>query len=88
MLRDVPVPGDGREALVDRMVAVAERLRRRRAGDVGAALAPELAMVYIAERLGTSQQMLIDALAGGSGGPGGTAACAPATRASWPPWCC
>ena len=30
--------------------------------------APELAMVYIAERLGTSQQILIDALAGRSSG--------------------
>ncbi len=59
--RDVPVRGRGREALVGRVVAVAERLR----GDelVMAALRSELAMVYITERLGTSQQLLIDALA-------------------------
>jgi AcrR family transcriptional regulator len=60
-LREAPVRGPGREALVDRIVAVAERLR----GDdpVMAVLRSELAMVYITERLGTSQQMLIDLLA-------------------------
>lgn len=60
-LRETPVPGQGREGLVDRIVAVAEHLR----GDdlVMALLRSELAMVYITERLGTSQQMLIDALA-------------------------
>jgi AcrR family transcriptional regulator len=60
-LSEVPAPGAGREALVNRIVAVAERLR----GDdlVTAVLRSELAMVYITERLGTSQQMLIDALA-------------------------
>ena len=53
--------GVGREALVERIVGVAERLRR---DDVVMSVlhsAPELAMVYIAERLGTSQQILIDA---------------------------
>ena len=63
-LRDVPSPGVGREPLVERMVAVAERLRR---DDVIMSVlhsAPELAMVYISERLGTSQQILIDAVAG------------------------
>ena len=62
-LRDVPSRGVGREALVERIVAVAERLRR---DDVIMSVlhsAPELAMVYIAERLGTSQQILIDAVA-------------------------
>jgi AcrR family transcriptional regulator len=60
-LGEVPVRGQGREALVDRIVAVAEHLR----GDdlVMAVLRSEMAMVYITERLGTSQQMLIDALA-------------------------
>lgn len=56
--------GPGRAALVDRMVTVAARLRY---DDVIMAVlhsAPEVAMVYIAERLGTSQQILIDALAG------------------------
>ncbi|MDT5198721.1 MAG: hypothetical protein QOH34_243 [Mycobacterium sp.] len=60
-LGEVPVRGSGREALVDRVVAVAARLR----GDdlVMAVLRSELALVYIAQRLGSSQQMLIDALA-------------------------
>ncbi|WKG01413.1 TetR/AcrR family transcriptional regulator [Mycolicibacterium sp. HK-90] len=56
--------GVGRSALVTRIVTVAVRLGR---DDVIMAVlhsAPELAMVYIAERLGTSQQILIDALAG------------------------
>ncbi|HJT95878.1 MAG TPA: helix-turn-helix domain-containing protein, partial [Mycobacterium sp.] len=55
VLDDVPERGPGREALVGRVVAVAEHLR----GDevVMAVLrAPNVAMVYIAERLGTSQQ--------------------------------
>jgi AcrR family transcriptional regulator len=63
VLDDVPTRGLGREAMVDRIVAVAEHLR----GDevVMSVLhnAPSLAMVYITERLGTSQQILIDALA-------------------------
>jgi AcrR family transcriptional regulator len=60
-VREVPARGDGREALVDRVVAVAERLRRDDL--VMAVLRSELAMVYITQRLGTSQQVLIDALA-------------------------
>ncbi|MGH3558818.1 MAG: TetR/AcrR family transcriptional regulator [Mycobacterium sp.] len=60
-LREEPVRGDGREALVARVVAVAERLRRDDL--VMAVLRSELAMVYITQRLGTSQQLLIDALA-------------------------
>jgi AcrR family transcriptional regulator len=60
-LDDVPTRGRGREALVDRVVAVAERLRRDEL--VMAVLRSELALVYIAQRLGSSQQMLIDALA-------------------------
>ena len=45
------------------IVAVAEHIRR---DDVISSVlhsAPELAMIYIAERLGTSQQILIDAVA-------------------------
>ena len=64
VLRDVPSRGGGREALVERIVGVAERLRH---DDVVMSVfhsAPELAMVYIAERLGTSQQILIEAVAG------------------------
>jgi AcrR family transcriptional regulator len=64
VLAEVGERGEGREALVRRMVAVAERLRH---DDIVMSVlhtAPDLAMVYIAERLGTSQQILIDALAG------------------------
>ncbi|MBU3750492.1 MAG: TetR/AcrR family transcriptional regulator [Mycobacterium sp.] len=59
----VPSCGSGREPLVRRIVAVAARLRRD--GFLLAVLrtAPELAMVYIAGRLGTSQQILIDLVA-------------------------
>jgi AcrR family transcriptional regulator len=62
-LDEVPSRGVGREVLVERIVAVAEHLRR---DDVVMSVlrkAPGLAMVYIAERLGTSQQILIDAFA-------------------------
>ncbi|OBK72932.1 TetR/AcrR family transcriptional regulator [Mycobacterium sp. 1274761.0] len=62
-LNKVPSRGWGRQAIVERIVGVAERLRQ---DDVVMAVfhtAPDLAMVYIAERLGTSQQILIDAVA-------------------------
>jgi AcrR family transcriptional regulator len=58
------VGGPGRAALVDRMVTVAGHLRRDEVIMAVLHSAPELAMVYISERLGTSQQILIDALAG------------------------
>ncbi|MFV1363762.1 TetR/AcrR family transcriptional regulator [Mycolicibacterium elephantis] len=64
VLDDVPAEGVGRQALVDRIVTVAQRLRQ---DDVVMSVlhsAPDLAMVYIAERLGTSQQILLDAVAG------------------------
>jgi AcrR family transcriptional regulator len=60
----VPSREVGREALVERILAVAERLRH---DDVVMSVllrAPDLAMVYISERLGTSQQILLDAVAG------------------------
>ena len=63
VLRDVPTSGRGREALVERIVGVAERLRHDEVVMSVFHSAPELAMVYIAERLGTSQQILIDAVA-------------------------
>jgi AcrR family transcriptional regulator len=63
VLRDVPTEGVGREALVQRIVGVAERLRHDELVMSVFHSAPELAMVYIAERLGTSQQILIDAVA-------------------------
>jgi AcrR family transcriptional regulator len=62
-LDDVPGRGVGREALVERIVAVAERLRSDEVVMSVLLKAPDLAMVYIAERLGTSQQILIDAVA-------------------------
>jgi AcrR family transcriptional regulator len=60
-LADVPGRGKTREALVERVVAIADRLRHDDL--VMAVLRSELALVYIAQRLGSSQQMLIDALA-------------------------
>jgi AcrR family transcriptional regulator len=61
VMSEVPVDGDDRDALVKQVVAVADRLR----GDdlVMSVLHSELARVYITERLGASQQFLIDALA-------------------------
>ncbi|WP_193048488.1 TetR/AcrR family transcriptional regulator [Mycolicibacterium baixiangningiae] len=64
VLDDVPGDGVGRDQLVERIVRVGDKLR---SDDIVMAVlhsAPELAMVYITERLGTSQQILIDALAG------------------------
>jgi AcrR family transcriptional regulator len=61
--RDVPSQGRGRKALVDRIVAVADRLRRDELIISVLRSAPEMAIVYITERLGTSQQVLIDAAA-------------------------
>jgi AcrR family transcriptional regulator len=63
VLRDIPSRSRGRDALVERIVAVAERLRHDEVVMSVFHSAPELAMVYIAERLGTSQQILIDAVA-------------------------
>jgi AcrR family transcriptional regulator len=60
----VPSAGVGREQLVRRVVGVARRVGR---DDVVTSVlhqAPDLAMVYLTERLGTSQQILIDAVAG------------------------
>ncbi|MEH3129328.1 MAG: helix-turn-helix domain containing protein [Mycolicibacterium neoaurum] len=54
----------GRRALVARIVGVARRLREDQIVMSVLHDAPELAIVYIAERLGTSQQILIDAVAG------------------------
>ena len=63
VLDEVPSRNAGREALVERIVTVAGRLRR---DDVVMSVlrsAPDLAMTYIAERMGTSQQVLLDAVA-------------------------
>lgn len=63
VLDAVPAVGAGREALVHRVVAVAEHLRNDEVIMSVLHDAPEFAMVYIADRLGTSQQILIHALA-------------------------
>src|SRR6478735_10382245 len=63
VLEAVPDRGVGREEMVDRVVAVAEHLRNDEIVMSVLINAPSMAMVYIAERLGTSQQILIDALA-------------------------
>jgi AcrR family transcriptional regulator len=61
VMREVPVDGDDREALVKQVVAVADWLRRDDL--VMSVLHSELARIYITERLGTSQQFLIEGLA-------------------------
>jgi AcrR family transcriptional regulator len=60
-VREVPLEGNDREALVKQTVAVADRLR----GDelIMRVMHSQLARVYITERLGTSQQFLIKELA-------------------------
>lgn len=63
VLDAVPNQGIGREALVRRVVAVAEHLRNDEVVMSGLRDAPDFAMVYIVERLGTSQQLLVHALA-------------------------
>ena len=63
VLEAIPDRGVGREAMVDRVVLVAEHLRNDEIVQSVIRNAPSLAMVYIAERLGTSQQILIEALA-------------------------
>ncbi len=61
--REAPSGSRGREALVERIVAVASRLRRDDLIRTVLRSAPELAMVYITGRLGTSQQIVIDLVA-------------------------
>ena len=60
-VREVPVDGNDREALVKQTVAVADRLRRDEL--IMRVMHSQLARVYITERLGTSQQFLIEELA-------------------------
>jgi AcrR family transcriptional regulator len=61
--REAPSGSTGREALVERIVGVAGRLRRDELIRTVLRSAPELAMVYITGRLGTSQQIVIDLVA-------------------------
>jgi AcrR family transcriptional regulator len=63
VLDEVPDRGSDREALVERIVAVAEHLQRDEVVMSVLHNAPNVAIVYITQRLGTSQQILIDRLA-------------------------
>ena len=63
-LDDVPSRGVGREQVVERVVAVARRLRLDDVIMMVLHEAPDLAMLYLSERLGTSQQILLDTVAG------------------------
>ena len=60
-VREVPLHGNDREALVEQAVAVADMLRRDEL--IMRVMHSQLARVYITERLGTSQQFLIEELA-------------------------
>jgi AcrR family transcriptional regulator len=59
----VPSRGVGRDAVVRRVREVAVQLRNDEVVMAVMLKAPELTMVYLTERLGTSQQILIDTLA-------------------------
>ncbi|MCV7076485.1 TetR/AcrR family transcriptional regulator [Mycobacterium szulgai] len=61
VLKEVPLNGDDREALVKQVVEVSDRLRRDDL--IMSVMHSELARVYITERLGASQQFLIEGLA-------------------------
>jgi AcrR family transcriptional regulator len=61
VVREVPLDGDDREALVRQVVVVADRLRRDDL--IMSVMHSDLARVYITERLGASQQFLIEGLA-------------------------
>ena len=63
ILRDVPGGPADRESIVDRSVAAVARLRHDPLVDAGLQSAPELALLYLSERLGTSQLALIEVLA-------------------------
>lgn len=63
LLDAVPDAGAGREAMVARVVAVAQHLRGDEVVMSVIHNAPSIAITYITSRLGTSQQILVDALA-------------------------
>jgi len=63
-LNEVAVDGTDRAAIVKRMVGMAERLRDDEVIMSVLSSALALAMVYIAQRMGTSQQILLEVLAG------------------------
>ncbi|ORJ64001.1 TetR/AcrR family transcriptional regulator [Mycobacterium simiae] len=61
VLQDAPLHGEDRESLVRQVVSVANLLRHDEL--IMSVMHSHLASTYITERLGQSQQMLIDALA-------------------------
>jgi len=63
VLRGLPDGGDDLDGIVGRVVLVSARLRHDELVNSVLHSAPELAMRYISERLGTSQLVLIDVLA-------------------------
>ncbi|QLL05608.1 TetR/AcrR family transcriptional regulator [Mycobacterium vicinigordonae] len=60
VVQEAPFDGTDRAALVKQVVAVTDRLRRDEL--IKSVMHSELARVYITERLGTSQQFLIEGL--------------------------
>jgi AcrR family transcriptional regulator len=62
VLDAVPDRGSDRNAMVERIVAVGEHLRGDEVVMSVIHNAPNFAMVYITERLGASQQIIVDAL--------------------------
>lgn len=61
VMSEAPLLGEDRESLVRQIITVTDRLRQDQL--VMSVLHSELAPIYITERLGASQHMLIDALA-------------------------
>lgn len=61
--RDTSSRSSDRDGLVTRIVEVVQHIRRDELVLTVFRSAPELAMVYIVDRLGTSQQIMIDAVA-------------------------
>jgi len=63
-LKDIEVDGTHRDAVVQRIVAMAGKLRDDEVIMSVLRTGPDLAMVYIAQRMGTSQQILLEVMAG------------------------
>ncbi|MDH6246064.1 helix-turn-helix domain-containing protein [Mycobacterium sp. OTB74] len=62
-LKDIAVNGTDRQAVVGRMVGLAGKLRDDDVIMSVLSTGPDLAMVYIAQRMGTSQQILLEVVA-------------------------
>jgi AcrR family transcriptional regulator len=63
-LKDITVTGSDRQAVVERMVGLAGKLRDDDVIMSVLSTGPDLAMVYIVQRMGTSQQILLEVVAG------------------------